>query len=152
MGFFTVITPTKYANFVEKYSNLYGVDENLVYAVIRCESRFNPNAKSKKGAVGLMQLMPSTASWCAKILGEEYSEDMLYNPEYNIKIGSYYLSYLFTVFLNEQEVIMAYNAGEGNVKKWLQGNGEVFSETSVYLKRVSFVKRAYEIKDFILFS
>lgn len=151
MGFFALITPTKYANFVEKYSNLYGVDENLVYAVIRCESRFNPNAKSKKGAVGLMQLMPSTASWCAKILGEEYSEDMLYNPEYNIKIGSYYLSYLFTVFLDEQQVIMAYNAGEGNVKKWLQGNGEVFPETSTYLKRVKTIKFFYGLKERLVF-
>ncbi len=142
---FTALFPTKYANYVEKYSKIYGVDKNLVYAVIRCESGFDHNAKSKKGAVGLMQLMPSTASWCAKNLGVDFTEEMLCDPEFNIKIGVYYLSYLSARFDTVDKVVMAYNAGEGNVKNWLQGNGKVFSETSAYLKRVKFAKEVYRI-------
>ncbi len=151
VGVFTLVFPTKYAKFVKKYSKLYGVDENLVYAVISCESGFDPSAKSKKGAMGLMQLMPSTAMWCAEKLGENYSDEKLYEPEFNIKIGVYYLAYLHTVFSFADEVIMAYNAGEGNVKKWLQGDGEVFLETSVYLNKVKLSTRIYKLKSFFLF-
>lgn len=149
MGAIFLIFPTKYAKFVEKYSKIYGVDENLVYAVILCESGFNPDSKSKKGAIGLMQLMPSTASWCAQKLDETYTDEKLYEPEFNIKIGVYYIAYLQTVFSSSEHVIMAYNAGEGNVKKWLQGNGTVFSETSAYLRKVSFSKQIYITKNFI---
>ncbi len=151
MGAVTIVFPTKYAKFVEKYSKLYGVDENLVYAVILCESGFNPSVKSKKGAIGLMQLMPSTALWCAKKLDENYSDEKLYEPEFNIKIGVYYLAYLHTVFTSLDEVVMAYNAGEGNVKKWLQGNGEVFSETSAYLTKIKFSIKVYNIRSSLFF-
>jgi soluble lytic murein transglycosylase len=146
VGTFTLVFPTKYANFVEKYSKLYGVDKNLVYAVIRCESGFDLYAKSKKGAVGLMQLMPSTALWCANKLNENYTDERLYDPEFNIKIGVYYLAYLHTVFSCVDEVIMAYNAGEGNVKKWLNEEGSIFSETATYLKRVKFCIGVYKLK------
>jgi len=151
VGGFNLVFPTKYAKYVEKYSKLYGVDENLVYAVILCESGFNPNSKSKKGAIGLMQLMPSTALWCAKKLDEKYSDEKLYEPEFNIKIGVYYLAYLRTVFNDFDEVVMAYNAGEGNVKKWLQGKGEVFSETSTYLAKVKLCAKLYKLRSSFLF-
>ncbi len=151
MSAFALLFPTKYANFVEKYSKLYGVDENLVYAVILCESSFNPNSKSKKGAIGLMQLLPTTALWCAKKLDEKYSDEKLYEPEFNIKIGVYYLAYLRTVFNDLDDVIMAYNAGEGNVKKWLQGNGEVFLETSTYLAKVKLCAKLYTLRSYFLF-
>ena len=151
IGAITVVFPSKYANFVEKYSKIYGVDKNLVYAVIRCESSFNKNAKSNKNALGLMQLTPPTAKWCAHLVGVDFDEESLYEPEYNIRLGTYYLSYLFTRFNSEEQVIMAYNAGEGNVKKWLNGNGEVFGETSVYLKKVKFCSSVYRIKSTLLF-
>jgi soluble lytic murein transglycosylase len=145
-----VVFPIRYANFVEKYSKIYGVDKNLVYAVIRCESSFNKDAKSKKDARGLMQLTPSTAKWCAYIIGVDFDADLLYNPEYNIRLGVYYISYLFTRFETVEQVIMAYNAGEGNVKKWLNGEGNVFPETSAYLTKVKFCKAIYTIKTTIL--
>ena len=151
MGAITVVFPSKYANFVEKYSKIYGVDKNLVYAVIRCESGFDKRAKSNKNAMGLMQLTPSTAKWCAYIIGVDFDEDLLYNPEYNIRLGVYYISYLFTRFDTVEQVIMAYNAGEGNVKKWLNGNGKVFAETSAYLTKVKFCAKVYKLKSSALF-
>lgn len=93
-----------------------------------------------------MQLMPSTALWCADKLNEKYSKEKLFDPKYNIMVGVFYLSYLSTRFDREEQVIMAYNAGEGNVKKWLCGEGNVFSETETYLNRVKFCKWVYEIK------
>ena len=89
IGAVTVVFPSKYANFVEKYSKIYGVDKNLVYAVIRCESGFNKNAKSNKNALGLMQLTPPTAKWCAHLVGVDFDEESLYEPEYNIRLGTY---------------------------------------------------------------
>ena len=150
MGVIEVVFPTKYANFVEKYSKEYGVDKNLVYAVIRCESSFNPKAKSRKGAMGLMQLTPSTASWCAQLLCIAYEDENLFEEEYNIRIGTYYLSYLSSRFSEPSHVIMAYNAGEGNVKKWLDNNGEVFNETATYLNRVKLAYTVYKLKNYIL--
>ena len=147
MGIFYGIFPTKYAKYVEKYSNQFGVNKNLVYAVIRCESSFNPKAKSRKGAMGLMQLMPTSAKWCAGILNVDYEEDFLLDEEFNIMIGTYYISYLYSRFDNFSQVVMAYNAGEGNVKKWLNGYGEVFTETKNYLIKVKFAYNVYSLKD-----
>lgn len=148
VGVFYGIFPTKYAKYVEKYSNQFGVNKNLVYAVIRCESGFNPNAKSKKGAIGLMQLMPTTAKWCAELLSVDYEDDYLFQEEFNVMIGTYYISYLYTRFDTFSQVVMAYNAGEGNVKKWLNNKGEVFKETKVYLFKVKFAYNIYSLKNF----
>ena len=93
-----------------------------------------------------MQLMPSTALWCAKKLNENYTDEKLFEPEFNIKIGVYYIAYLQTVFSSSEHVIMAYNAGEGNVKKWLNEEGPIFSETATYLKRVKFCIGVYKLK------
>ena len=147
MGVFCGIYPTKYAKFVEKYSNQFGVNKNLVYAVIRCESGFNPKAKSEKGAIGLMQLIPATAKWCAELLSIEYEDEYLIQEEYNIMLGVYYISYLSARFDNFSHVVMAYNAGEGNVKKWLKGNGMVFNETRDYLSKVKIAYTIYSLKN-----
>ncbi|MBQ7224844.1 MAG: lytic transglycosylase domain-containing protein [Clostridia bacterium] len=137
--------PLKYGQEVQKYANEYSVDTALLCAVINCESSFDARAVSKKGAVGLMQIMPSTAKWCAQKLGIEYSENDLFDPEYNIKIGAYYLSYLLQKFGSEKLALCAYNAGEGNVIKWLNENRKdiPFSETRGYVPRVLFNKRVY---------
>ena len=138
------IFPIKYKNAVEIACDRFGVDQALCYAVIKAESGFNPRAISNKGAIGLMQLMPSTAKWCAERLGIEYDENLLLTPEYNINLGVYYLSYLMQKF-DEKYAICAYNAGEGNVKKWQ--NGEIlFPETRAYYIRINIAKSVYNIK------
>ena len=88
--------PTSYEEYVLKYSREYGVEPELVYAVIKTESSFDENAVSNVGARGLMQLMEDAYSWVKYRLGDEseYNFDVMFDPETNIKYGTYYLSYL----------------------------------------------------------
>lgn len=138
-----ILFPFKFSSEVLSYSKTFDVDYRLIYAVIWTESKFNPKAVSSAGAVGLMQLMPATASWCAEQLNEEYTYEKLFEPNFNIKIGTYYLKYLINKF-GENDAIIAYNAGEGNLEKW---NGEIkFKETKDYIKRVKLVKKIYSFK------
>lgn len=111
--------PREYAEYVTKYSSAYGVPEYIVYAVIKTESDFDSSAVSGAGAIGLMQLMPSTFSELCGLLGDDYEEGMLYDPETNIKYGTYYLSYLYGIYARWPTVYAAYNAGMGTVDKWL---------------------------------
>ncbi len=144
--------PDEYAPCVEKYSAEYGVPENLIYAVIKTESSFDSSATSSKGAIGLMQLMPSTFEWLTKdILREHLSAGMLYDPETNIKYGTYYLSRLYNRFGDWDTALAAYNGGEGNVSEWLADTRystdgkkliidnipDEFSETEGYVKKVN---------------
>ena len=113
--------------FIYHQSEKYGIDDSLVKAVIYTESYFNPNATSKKGASGLMQLMPATA--------EKYGVSDLYNPHQNIVAGIKHLRYLQTLFPdNLKHVLAAYNAGENAVNKY---NGiPPYRETQGYVKKV----------------
>lgn len=136
-----------YRFYVEKYSAEYGLEEEFVYAVIKAESNFDENAISKSGALGLMQIIPSTAKWIAGEFDEYYSKDRLLSAETNIKYGCFYLNYLFSKFKTMNEVICAYNAGETVVRGWLDENGLLiedkieYEETKIYYQRV---KRFYE--------
>lgn len=138
--------PLKYTQQIKTYCNNFHVEEELVASIINVESRYVPTQISSKGAVGLMQIMPSTGKWIADKLGEEFTEESLKEVDTNIKYGCYYLAYLAQQFGNENTVICAYNAGPGNVKAWLK-NPEYsvdgvslhkipFSETDNYLKKV----------------
>ena len=101
----------------------YIVDKALILAFIHQESTFNQNAKSRKGAMGLMQLMPSTARFISKNKKiSKTNTDILKNPEINIEIGQEYIRYLLDLsIVNNNTIYMAaaYNAGPGNLKKWL---------------------------------
>ena len=145
LSFFTfrlVIVPKRYNKMVSDYSSEYKLESALVYAIIKAESGYNPKAKSSAGAIGLMQIIPSTGKWIASELGEEFTEERLYDPNTNIKYGCFYLNYLFKKFNNMGAVICAYNAGENNIKSWLNENGEIieekinFEETKNYYKKV----------------
>ena len=149
---FDYFFPRSYNSYVEVYSEKYGVDKNLIYAVIKAESNFDREAVSYKGAKGLMQITDETADWCAGEIGlNEY--DIL-NVGANIEIGTYYLSYLISrCGGNEQNAIAAYNAGHGNVEKWLKNpeyskDGKTlsiipFKETETYVKKVALYKKIY---------
>jgi hypothetical protein len=99
----------------------------LVAAVVQAESKFMPTARSGAGAIGLMQLVPRTGRWMG-------ARDLT-NPAQNISAGAKYLKYLHERFNgNETSVIAAYNAGEGNVKRF--GGVPPFRETRQYVRKV----------------
>ena len=112
---------------IYEQSKIHDVDESLIKAVIYTESYFNPHATSKKGASGLMQLMPATA--------EKYGVKDLYNPRQNIIAGIKHLKYLLNLYPYKLKLaIAAYNAGENAVNKY---NGiPPYKETQGYVKKV----------------
>ncbi|MBO7214589.1 MAG: lytic transglycosylase domain-containing protein [Clostridia bacterium] len=136
----------KHRFYIQELSLSAGLDYNLVLAVVRTESSFNENAVSKKGAVGLMQLMPKTAEFIAKKVGYEGEVD-LYNPTVNLYLGISYLKYLFDKYENETIVLCCYNAGEGTVSKWTEEEVEnpPYKETREYIKKVKRRKSLYKI-------
>ncbi|MBE6652110.1 MAG: lytic transglycosylase domain-containing protein [Ruminococcaceae bacterium] len=147
--------PQNYAEYVETYTEAYGVPESLVYAVIRTESGFDSGVVSSAGAVGLMQLMPDTFTWLTnEILFDHLESGMLYDPETNIKYGTYYLSRLYDRYGDWELALAAYNGGPGNVDEWLadpaysDGEGGLskipFRETRRYVKKVTDAREVYE--------
>ncbi len=146
------ILPIKYERLVEKYAAEYDLEVPLVYAVIKTESGFNPKAVSSAGAVGLMQIMPSTYEYLVTLTGEEYDAKALEVPETNIRYGCLQLSRMKNRFGTGPEMLAAYNAGEGKVAGWLQDptlseNGRLTSipiaETRAYVERVLDTKEQY---------
>ncbi len=122
------------------------IDIPLVLAVIRTESSFDENAVSSKGAVGLMQVMPSTAKFIAEKV-DFNSEYDLFDAQTNLYLGICYLEYLFNKYSDETVVLACYNAGEGRVKTWIDGNelNIPIRETKNYIKKVSRRKKLYKI-------
>jgi len=133
--------PKKYDKIVSFYCEEYNLSKGLVFAIIKTESSFNKNAVSSKGAVGLMQIMPSTANFIAEQINVESFN--LKSVVDNIKFGCFYLNYLFLKFHSEKLVVFAYNAGEGNVKKYLSGE-KLPAETLNYYKKVHSAKQIYD--------
>lgn len=145
--------PKGYRTYVEKYCVLYGVDENLAFAIIHTESGFDSNAVSSMGACGLMQLMPETFEWLGTKMDADGSED-IFDPETNIQYGIYFLSLLHQEFGDERLAVAAYHAGMGRVSQWL-GDELVspdgrslsyipFSDTEHYVRKVERAKRVYQ--------
>ena len=148
--------PLKYEKYVEKYSEEYNVPKEIIYAVIHTESGFDSEAKSSKGAVGLMQITESGAfEESRRRLGEDLVFDAMYNPENNIKYGTYYLSYLYhSKYKVWDTAIAAYNAGPTRVDAWLKdprynnGKGKVVNipikETADYVEKVNKAMENYK--------
>jgi soluble lytic murein transglycosylase len=114
--------------------------------VIEAESKFNADARSDAGAVGLMQLTPSTAKGIAQYTGgSRFRVSDLTNPDINIRYGAWYLGHLLTRYQdNEQLALAAYNAGEENVDRWQREHvGIQFDETRDYVARVERLKKIY---------
>jgi soluble lytic murein transglycosylase len=113
--------------------------------VIEQESKFNANAKSSTGAIGLMQLQPTTAEGIAvRTGGSKFVISDLYNPEINVRYGAWYLRHLLDKYRNERIALAAYNAGQENVDRWLAAHeGVQFSETRAYVDRVEWLKAIY---------
>ncbi len=149
-----LIYPLNYRKYINQYSKEYDLDPFLVAAVINVESKYDERAKSSKNARGLMQIGEQTGLWASEELEiEGYEEDLLYDPETNIKIGTWYLNKLNKEFQENLDLVLAaYNGGSGNVSKWLKEekysiDGKKlhhipFPETQGYLKKV---KANYQI-------
>lgn len=116
------IYPTTYSEYVYKYAKEYEVDPILVFAIIKAESNFNPNVVSPSNAIGLMQLMEATAEEIARKQEIKFVEgETLFNPEQNIMLGTKYFSNLMKEYKNNYLLALtAYNAGIGNVKRWIE--------------------------------
>ena len=135
-----------YSEYVSKYSEEYNVEEDLIYAIIKAESNFDPNAQSNKDAQGLMQLMYSTAEEIADKINISLTEDNILDPEININLGTNYISSLLNKYDCVEVALAAYNAGSGNVDKWIE-NGVIqsdgsdienipYKETNTYVRKV----------------
>lgn len=155
---YRLVYKKEYSEYVEKYSKKYNVDEKLVYAVMKVESNFNVNAESGKGAVGLMQLMQTTAKDVVKQtdieVGNSTIKEILLDSESNINIGTKYLSILLKKYKNVELAITAYNAGIGTVDNWvekgiLKDDGSdveniPYLETNTYVRRILRDYKIYE--------
>ena len=147
--------PTDYRESVERYAAQYALEPSLLFAVIRTESGFDPQAVSSAGARGLMQLKPSTLEWARmRQSAEPLDADVLFDPDTNICYGAYVLTLLGELFENEDTVLAAYNAGLGNVQKWLadsrySSDGVTlhtipYEETRQYVTRVRDAQAVYQ--------
>ncbi|MBE7053293.1 MAG: lytic transglycosylase domain-containing protein [Ruminococcaceae bacterium] len=145
--------PLKHEVLIENISSKYNVDKYLVMGVISAESRFDINAKSHKGAKGLMQLTDSTAMWCNNNFNLNYKNIDLFSAETNIEIGCIYLEYLIDTYESIETALAAYNAGPGNVNKWLKNenyskDGKTldvipYGETKDYVEKVTKRRNSY---------
>jgi soluble lytic murein transglycosylase len=143
--------PFRYAPIVREQAHRRGLDPYLVAAVIRVESGFRPHVRSRRGAVGLMQLMPSTAQWVSKQSGIRGRLD---EPAVNIAVGCWYLRYLIKRFHKLRLALAAYNSGPQSVDGWL-ADGQLgpdadtaripYPETREFVRRVLWFYRMYHV-------
>ncbi len=142
----------EYRDYIQQAADRYQVNPYFIAAMAKCESDFDAQAVSSAGAVGVMQMMPQTASEVAElglVDSSAYSPDNLTDPETNINYGTAYLRYLVERYHEMNPAIAAYNAGMGNVDKWLDENDDIrasvgFSETEKYIASVNRAKAMYE--------
>ena len=151
-----LIYPQKYEKLVNQYAKENELDPLLVFAIIKAESNFKEDVVSNSGAIGLMQLMESTAQEVADDLGIQITEkEDLFNPEINIQIATYYFAYLLEVYeQNCYLALTAYNAGIGNVNTWIeegiiQKDGSdieniPYKETNNYVRKIVRDYRIYQ--------
>jgi soluble lytic murein transglycosylase len=137
--------PLHYESIVRGHARNYELEPALLAAVIYQESKFHADARSDSGAIGLMQLLPSTAHGIALHTGgSKFRTDDLYNPEINVRYGAWYLRHLLDKYGDERTALAAYNAGQRNVDRWrAKGEGIAFAETRAYVDRVESVKQTY---------
>ena len=137
--------PLKYEQIVRGHARNYQLDPALLAAVIYQESKFRSDEESSSGAIGLMQLQPETAKGIAiRTGGSRFQTSDLYDPEINVRYGSWYLRHLLDKYDDEKTALAAYNAGQRNVDEWrAQGKEIQFSETREYVDRVEHLKGVY---------
>ena len=147
--------PVHYADLIEASAKAFSLDPYLVLSVMRCESSFDADAVSPRGARGLMQIMPDTGAWIAHKLDmdDTYTEEMLFTPAVNVRFGCWYLQFVSGRFDGRtMEMLAAYNAGHGTVEGWLtdgaySANGALtvipYESTALYYDRVIAAMQEY---------
>ena len=150
----TALYPKKYSEYVEQYAAEYEIEENLLYAVIRTESGFDPDSVSSASAQGLTQITEDTFDWLMTKTGEHYDFDDLFIPEIAIRYGAFFLSLLQREYGVTETVLAAYHAGMGNVSSWLDDpeysdDGRhltkiPISDTAHYVHKVTTAMEKYE--------
>ena len=137
--------PLAYEHVIRGHAENYDLDPALLAAVIYRESKFDADARSSSGAIGLMQLLPDTAKGIAVHTGgEKFVVEDLYDPEINVRYGSFYLRRLLKKYDDERLALAAYNAGQANVDQWIAEGGEIqFPETRQYVDEVLELRDVY---------
>jgi soluble lytic murein transglycosylase len=137
--------PFRYQEIVLAHARNYRLDPALLAAVIYQESKFDAEARSDRGAIGLMQLLPGTAQGIAERTGgSQFRLSDLYDPELNVRYGAWYLRHLLDKYRSERSALAAYNAGQANVDGWrARGLGIQFEETREFVDRIESLKRTY---------
>lgn len=137
--------PLEYRSIVVGHAENYDLDPALLAAVIYRESKFEPDAVSEAGAIGLMQLLPATAKGIATYTGgSRFRVADLYDPELNVRYGSFYLRRLLRKYGDTRLALAAYHAGQGNVDRWIESGGEIgFAETREYVADVERLRSVY---------
>lgn len=147
-----IVNVKKYSKITDNICKNYDLDNRLILAIIKVESNFDKNAKSQKGARGLMQLKIETFDYVKSI--EKFNENLyIFNEEDNILVGTAYFKYLLNKFKDIEVSLCAFNAGEGKVNGWLK-NREYsidgitldyipYNETRNYVKKVTFYYELY---------
>jgi soluble lytic murein transglycosylase len=137
--------PLRYEQVVRGHARNYRLNPALLAAVIYTESKFDANARSNAGAIGLMQLLPGTAKGIAiRTGGKRFVISDLYVPELNVRYGAWYLRHLLDRYGDERTALAAYNAGQANVDRWkAEGVGIQFAETRYYVDKVERLKKVY---------
>ncbi len=146
--------PLDYSDYVEFEAEENNLSPYFVYAVIECESGFDPKAVSHTGAVGLMQIMPDTFDWINMRTGMTFDFSEASEPAVSVKYGCYLYGYLLEKYEKEEVAVAAYHAGIGSVDKWLQDDryscdGKTlkdipFPTTKKYVNKVIKTKNIYE--------
>jgi soluble lytic murein transglycosylase len=155
LDFWELAYPRPYSATVEAVAAEFDLDPLLLWAVMREESRYDPEALSYVGARGLMQVMPPTQDWIAEQWGEEIPPGAAFNPETNVRMGAWFLRFLFDYFEDDLELTLAaYNGGAGSVDIWLDdprvSNRDDFlrwigyGETREYLSKVGLSYQVYQ--------
>jgi soluble lytic murein transglycosylase len=128
--------PKSYSDIVEANASEYGLDSDLLYALIETESGFNKDAVSNVGAMGLTQILPETFQWLQTKTGETLPDNALFEPEVSVKYGAYLLRYLIDEFGDVSTAIAAYHAGITKVHSWLES--EEYSDDGSTLKYIPY--------------
>jgi soluble lytic murein transglycosylase len=137
--------PLSYEHIIVGHSRNYDLDPALLAAVIYRESKFHADARSSSGAIGLMQLLPDTAKGIAiHTGGSRFEVSDLYDPEINVRYGSFYLRRLIRKYDDLPLALAAYNAGQANVDGWIgRDAGIEFPETREYVDKVVDLQKIY---------
>jgi len=145
--------PIVYGDYISKAAKHSSVNPLFIYAVTRQESAFNQEARSPAGAMGLMQLLPSTAQQTAKKNGLHFQTQDLLTAEKNLRLGSHYLDQLLNSFSgNRILAAAAYNAGPSRVKRWLNKDKDAQLPYDVWIETIPYKETRGYVQNILSFS